>query len=194
MCVTGSRDATVKVWNVEAGTLVHDLRGHSAAVRCLEVAGDQIVSGSYDATCRVCGIHRAHRHGQVLIFVALGRRDWRVPTRFSRPFWPDLRCGIRRRPHRRWQCRLDRPRLVRRDRVSRLHACVQVVAITADVVPQRMPGSAARPHVPRWPIAAHRRYPHDGRLGRSNYRLQPRDHAMSRTAMRTRQFRHVPAV
>lgn len=53
LCVTGSRDATVKVWNIETGRLVHDLRGHAVAVRCLEVAGNQIVSGSYDHTCRV---------------------------------------------------------------------------------------------------------------------------------------------
>lgn len=53
ICVTGSRDATVKVWDIDAGRLSHDLRGHADAVRCIEVAGNQVVSGSYDCTCRV---------------------------------------------------------------------------------------------------------------------------------------------
>lgn len=57
ICVTGSRDATVKVWNIESGRLIHDLRGHATAVRCLEIAGNQIVSGSYDHTCRVSLTH-----------------------------------------------------------------------------------------------------------------------------------------
>jgi WD40 repeat protein len=56
ICVTGSRDSSVKVWNIETGQLLHDLRGHAAAVRCLEVAGNQVVSGSYDTTCRVSRI------------------------------------------------------------------------------------------------------------------------------------------
>lgn len=53
ICVTGSRDSTVRVWDIEKGRMLHNLRGHSTAVRCLEVAGNQIVSGSYDHTCRV---------------------------------------------------------------------------------------------------------------------------------------------
>lgn len=53
ICVTGSRDATVKVWDIDHGRMIHDLRGHADAVRCIEVAGNQIVSGSYDCTCRV---------------------------------------------------------------------------------------------------------------------------------------------
>jgi F-box and WD-40 domain protein CDC4 len=70
ICVTGSRDATVKVWNIESGRLIHDLRGHATAVRCLEVAGNQIVSGSYDHTCRVSFFHLVYDRADGL---ALGR-------------------------------------------------------------------------------------------------------------------------
>jgi WD40 repeat protein len=53
LVVSGSRDATLRVWDVEKGVLVHLLAGHQHSVRCIEVAGNQVVSGSYDCTCRV---------------------------------------------------------------------------------------------------------------------------------------------
>lgn len=53
IAVSGSRDATVRVWNIDEGTQVHVLRGHTSHVRCLEIFGNKAVSGSYDNTCRV---------------------------------------------------------------------------------------------------------------------------------------------
>lgn len=53
IAVSGSRDATLRVWNIETGTAMHQLVGHSHSVRCIEVSGNKVVSGSYDATCRV---------------------------------------------------------------------------------------------------------------------------------------------
>ncbi len=53
VAVSGSRDATLKVWDIEKGKLLHSLVGHQHSVRCIEVAGNQVVSGSYDCTCRV---------------------------------------------------------------------------------------------------------------------------------------------
>lgn len=53
IAVSGSRDATLRVWNIEKGTAMHQLVGHSHSVRCIEVSGNKVVSGSYDATCRV---------------------------------------------------------------------------------------------------------------------------------------------
>jgi F-box and WD-40 domain protein CDC4 len=53
IAVSGSRDFTLRVWDIENGILLHTLEGHTQSVRCIEVAGNQVVSGSYDYTCRV---------------------------------------------------------------------------------------------------------------------------------------------
>lgn len=53
LAVSGSRDGTLRVWNVATGQLVHLLAGHQHSVRCVEVAGNYIASGSYDCTCRL---------------------------------------------------------------------------------------------------------------------------------------------
>lgn len=53
VAVSGSRDATVRVWDIEKGEQLQVLRGHTDHVRCLEVFGNKAVSGSYDNTCRV---------------------------------------------------------------------------------------------------------------------------------------------
>lgn len=53
IAVTGSRDGTVRVWDVQRGRAVRCLRGHGGSVRCLDVNGKRAVSGSYDMTCRV---------------------------------------------------------------------------------------------------------------------------------------------
>ena len=53
IAVSGSRDATLRVWNIETGQPMHLLSGHEHSVRCIEVSGNKVVSGSYDATCRV---------------------------------------------------------------------------------------------------------------------------------------------
>ena len=53
IAVSGSRDATLRVWNIQTGEAMHLLAGHEHSVRCIEVSGNKVVSGSYDATCRV---------------------------------------------------------------------------------------------------------------------------------------------
>lgn len=53
IAVSGSRDSSLRVWNIETGEAMHQLVGHEHSVRCIEVYGNQVVSGSYDATCRV---------------------------------------------------------------------------------------------------------------------------------------------
>lgn len=53
LAVTGSRDATLRVWDVQLGRCVRVLAGHEGSVRCLDVCGNRVVSGSYDTTCRV---------------------------------------------------------------------------------------------------------------------------------------------
>jgi WD40 repeat protein len=53
LLVSGSRDATLRVWDLDTGACRHTLRGHTDSVRCLELSGRFAVSGSYDYSVRV---------------------------------------------------------------------------------------------------------------------------------------------
>ena len=53
IAVSGSRDSTLRVWDVQHGKCLRILAGHHESVRCLDVCGNRVVSGSYDNTCRV---------------------------------------------------------------------------------------------------------------------------------------------
>ena len=54
--ISGSRDTTLRVWDIPSGTCTNILMGHQASVRCLEIHGDLIVSGSYDTTAKIWSI------------------------------------------------------------------------------------------------------------------------------------------
>jgi len=54
--ISGSRDTTLRIWDIERGVCKNVLVGHQASVRCLEIHGDLVVSGSYDTTARVWSI------------------------------------------------------------------------------------------------------------------------------------------
>lgn len=51
--VSGSRDATLRVWHIESGECLHVLVGHLAAVRCVQYDGRLVVSGAYDYMVKV---------------------------------------------------------------------------------------------------------------------------------------------
>ncbi|KAI6038980.1 WD40 repeat-like protein [Pisolithus marmoratus] len=51
--ITGSYDRTVRIWNLESGTEVRCLRGHTRAVRCLQFDEAKLITGSMDHTIRV---------------------------------------------------------------------------------------------------------------------------------------------
>ncbi|KAG0005346.1 hypothetical protein BGZ79_005324 [Entomortierella chlamydospora] len=53
IAITGSRDATLRVWDIQTGRNLFVLQGHRDSVRCIDVHGDTLVSGSYDFTARV---------------------------------------------------------------------------------------------------------------------------------------------
>lgn len=53
IAVSGSRDYTLRVWDIHRGRCLHTLRGHTKSVRCVEVWGNMAVSGSYDNTAKV---------------------------------------------------------------------------------------------------------------------------------------------
>ena len=40
--VSGSRDATLRVWNIDSGQCLHVLMGHVAAVRCVQYDGHKV--------------------------------------------------------------------------------------------------------------------------------------------------------
>lgn len=54
--ISGSRDTTLRVWDIRTGICRNVLVGHQASVRCLEIKGDIVVSGSYDATAKIWSI------------------------------------------------------------------------------------------------------------------------------------------
>ena len=51
--VSGSRDATLRVWDIVDGECLHVLIGHVAAVRCVQYDGRLVVSGAYDYMVKV---------------------------------------------------------------------------------------------------------------------------------------------
>ena len=53
VAISGSRDGTLRVWDVQRGRMLRVLSGHAGSVRSLDVCGNKVVSGSYDCTCRV---------------------------------------------------------------------------------------------------------------------------------------------
>lgn len=56
--VSGSRDATLRVWDVNSGVCEHVLVGHVAAVRCVQYNGKLVVSGAYDYMVKVWNADR----------------------------------------------------------------------------------------------------------------------------------------
>ncbi|KAI9209182.1 WD40-repeat-containing domain protein [Polychytrium aggregatum] len=57
--VSGSRDDTIKIWDMKTGALRHTLIGHGASVLCLQYDAHYIVSGSSDATIIVWNLASA---------------------------------------------------------------------------------------------------------------------------------------
>ena len=51
--ITGSYDATVKVWDIKTGEEIRTLTGHAAGIRCLQFDGDKLITGSLDRTIKV---------------------------------------------------------------------------------------------------------------------------------------------
>jgi len=68
--VSGSRDATLRVWQVRNGDYRFALAGHSAAVRCVQFDGRRAVSGAYDFTVKVWDVER-----QVCLHTLVGHTD-----------------------------------------------------------------------------------------------------------------------
>jgi len=51
--ITGSYDATVKVWDIKTGKEIRTLVGHSQGIRCLQFDEAKLITGSLDKTIKV---------------------------------------------------------------------------------------------------------------------------------------------
>lgn len=51
--VTGSYDATIKIWDIESGEEIRTLRGHNSGIRCLQFDDTKLISGSMDTSVRI---------------------------------------------------------------------------------------------------------------------------------------------
>jgi WD40 repeat protein len=117
IAVTGSRDSTLRVWDIQRGRCLRVLEGHHQSVRCLDVCGNRAVSGSYDNTCRVSV---RMTEGYLLLIcshLALGYRYWRMYLCFTRSSSSDILCCIRWCKDCFWRFGYHDPCLGRRDRV-----------------------------------------------------------------------------
>jgi F-box and WD-40 domain protein CDC4 len=82
--ISGSRDNTLRIWDLETGLCKNVLVGHLASVRCLEIKGDILVSGSYDKTAKVWSISKGEclytLHGHVSQIYAIAFDGKRIAT------------------------------------------------------------------------------------------------------------------
>lgn len=51
--ITGSYDATVKVWDIKTGEEIRTLTGHTAGIRCLQFDDSMLITGSLDRTIKM---------------------------------------------------------------------------------------------------------------------------------------------
>lgn len=59
--ISGAKDGLVKLWNLDISDLSENYSGHTKAITCIAVAGDEafIVSGSEDRTVKVWSVMMA---------------------------------------------------------------------------------------------------------------------------------------
>lgn len=96
--MSGSRDATLRVWDIVQGRCLHTLVGHLAAVRCVQYDGKLVVSGAYDNQVKVWNpdteecLHTLQGHTnrvyslQVCVFLLLNSSTDRMNNNFTSPF------------------------------------------------------------------------------------------------------------
>ena len=83
--VSGSRDKTVKLWDVQTGRVIKSFHGHRGWIKSVSISADNtmIASGSYDKTARLWDI----KTGNCCIFE--GHKHWVTTVTFS-PTNPQL--------------------------------------------------------------------------------------------------------
>jgi WD40 repeat protein len=75
---SGSRDGTVKLWNIDTGKVIKTWTGHTKRVRCVSWSpgGGRVVSGSEDGTFRVWDVKGGET--SVLGPINAGKKVWAV--------------------------------------------------------------------------------------------------------------------
>ena len=51
--ITGSYDATIKVWDIKTGQEIRTLTGHTQGIRCLQFEDSKLITGSLDNTIKI---------------------------------------------------------------------------------------------------------------------------------------------
>jgi len=63
--ITGSKDCTIKVWDLDTGACLQTLQGHEASVYFVALVGDVAFSASFDNTLRIWDINKGKCLGMV---------------------------------------------------------------------------------------------------------------------------------
>lgn len=69
--VTGSRDRTIKIWDLHQYQLLHTLEGHTGSVLCLQYNQDIIVSGSSDHTVIIWDMRTKRIRGRLHVSIVI---------------------------------------------------------------------------------------------------------------------------
>lgn len=70
--VTSALDDTVRVWDLSTGSEAGRLRGHSGAVKCLQVEDELCITGGSDSTIRLWDLHKVEDYETRLSLQATG--------------------------------------------------------------------------------------------------------------------------
>eukprot|EP00658_Telonema_sp_P-2_P025516 TRINITY_DN20279_c0_g1_i1.p2 TRINITY_DN20279_c0_g1~~TRINITY_DN20279_c0_g1_i1.p2 ORF type:complete len:211 (-),score=30.83 TRINITY_DN20279_c0_g1_i1:123-755(-) len=82
LLISGSRDASLKVWRVETGECVASLVGHLGAVRAIALSADnRILSGSADATVKQWAEQESGEWGLVRTIKPVSYTHLTLPTK-----------------------------------------------------------------------------------------------------------------
>jgi F-box and WD-40 domain protein CDC4 len=57
--VSGSKDATIRVWDIASGDCRHVLAGHTSGVLSMTIFNNKLVSGSFDRTVKIWDLSNA---------------------------------------------------------------------------------------------------------------------------------------
>lgn len=173
------------------------LMGHTNSVRCLDVWGNQVVSGSYDTTCRVrcpfLSLPRLRNDAYVWAGgLVVGRGHGGMYSRAEGSLPPDLLSRVRWCAYRVRGTGYHCPRVGRCHRVRLAINSQLILFLKKKKQPMHRP--PAGPHRARMPAPALPHHPRDRRVRRARDHLLPRHLHRPAPHRRARLLRHLAAV